>query len=178
MTIAERVVECIEKSAANQTENALIQVCIALDATAKNEHPTTKKVGKRFKAFIQSNHDVITFFSLNGNIVKNTFRVGDLTFTEMVYKVLRCGLLHEGELPKLLKFAPPGQTVSFSDQLWHLPTTFVTGTLLAVIGAATNANHRIGPNYKVTFAGKDFPINDLWGRIDKVRDAIYAGRDV
>ena len=176
MTIAERVVECIEKSAVDDTVNALIQVCIAMDATAKNEYPNEVKVGKRFRRFIQANHDVITFFSLNGTIVKNKFQVGGQTFDEVIYKVVRCGLLHEGELPNLLRFVPPGQPLTFSDQLWHLPTTFVLGNLLAVVGAPTNASYRIHPKYGVSISGRDFAINDLWGHIDKVRDAIYAGR--
>jgi len=178
MSIADRVRESIVKYEANDLDNALIQVCIAFDATAKAEYPGIKGVGERFQRLVQDNHDVITFFTLNGNIVKNEFKVGDLTFDVFVYKVIRCGLLHEGERPQLLEFTKPGQFPSVSDTKWCLPPTFVLGLLLAVIGAPSNAALHLPEAHTATIAGRSFALHDLWGHIEKVRKAIYAGRDV
>ena len=178
MSIADRVRECMDKYGSNDLDNALIQVCIALDATSKNEYPSAKKVSERFKRFVRENLDVITFFTLNGNIVRDRFQVGDLTFDNLIYKVLRCGLLHEAKVPQLLKFVQPGESVTVSDKQWCLPTTFIMGTLLSVVGASSNGGQRLPGQYGVTVAGKQFSLNDLWGHIEAVRAAIYAGRDV
>ena len=178
MSIVDRVRETIAKYVANDIDNALIQVCIAFDATAKNEYPGIKWVGERFEKLVRDNHDVITFFTLNGNIVKNEFKVGDFTFDTFFYKVIRCGLLHEGERPQLLAFTEPGQFPSVSDSKWCLPPTFVLGVLLAVIGAPSNAALRLPEAHTVTIAGRAFALQELWGHVEKVREAIYAGRDV
>ena len=178
MSIADRVEECIAKYRSNDLDNALIQLCIALDATAKNEYPKLKKVGERFRRFVKDNHDVITFFTLHGNIVRGEFRVGEITFDQFVYKVLRCGLLHEADVPELMKFAQPGEPVTVSEAEWRLPKTFILGSLLSVIGAKSNSKQRLSSSITTTFAGKEVDVNDLWGRIEIVRTAIYAGRDV
>ena len=71
MPVTDRVIGCINKYNSNDLENALIQVCIALDGTAKKEYPKIKKVGERFRAFIKANMDIITFFTFNTNIFIN-----------------------------------------------------------------------------------------------------------
>lgn len=68
MSTADRVLECINKYNANELDNALIQLCITLDVTAKKEYPRVKKVGVRFKAFVKANQDIITFFTFNTNM--------------------------------------------------------------------------------------------------------------
>ena len=54
MPISGRVIECINKYNANDLDNALIQICIALDGTAKREYPKVNNVGKRFKEFVKA----------------------------------------------------------------------------------------------------------------------------
>ena len=111
MSVADRVTECIIKYNANDLVNALIQLCIALDGTSKNEYPRMKKVGERFKAFIKANQDIITFFTFNTNIFIDC-EFGGYTIEQFIYKVLRCGLLHEGEVSAMFKFAEAGDLIS------------------------------------------------------------------
>ncbi len=168
MAIADRVEECINKYNANDLENALIQICIALDGTAKKEFPKIKKVGERFKAFVKKNIDIITFFTFNTNMFIDC-QFGDYTIEHFTYKVLRCGLLHEGEIPYLFEFAEPGQPVFISDTKWCFPKTFIFGTLLAVIGAETNCKQNLTDTLSVTIMGQTYKVNDLWGRADIIR---------
>ena len=171
MSVADRVTECINKYNANDLVNALIQLCIALDGTAKNEYPHMKKVGERFKAFIKANQDIITFFTFNTNIFVDC-EFGEYTIEQFIYKVLRCGLLHEGEVSAMFKFAEAGEPISIGGKQWCLPSTFVFGTLLAVIGAPTNARQSVADHVGVTVLGKRFKVNELWGRADLVRKTI------
>jgi hypothetical protein len=171
VSVADRVTECINKYNANDLDNALIQLCIALDGTAKNEYPRMKKVGERFKAFIKANQDIITFFTFNTNIFINC-EFGGYTIEQFIYKVLRCGLLHEGEVSAMFKFAEAGEPLSISGKQWCFPRTFVFGTLLAVIGAPTNARQSVADQLGVTVLGKRFKVNELWGRADLVRETM------
>ena len=171
MSVADRVTECINKYNANDLVNALIQLCIALDGTAKNEYPRMKKVGERFKAFIKANQDIITFFTFNTNIFIDC-EFGGYAIEQFIYKVLRCGLLHEGEVSAMFKFAEAGEPILIGGKQWRFPRTFVFGTLLAVIGAPTNARQSVGDHIGVTVMGKSFKVNELWGRADLVRKAM------
>jgi hypothetical protein len=171
MSIADRVEESINKYNSNDLENALIQVCIALDGTAKKEFPNIKKNSKRFKAIISANIDIITFFTFNTNVFVNC-KFGEYTIEQFVYEVLRCGLLHEGEISARFRFIEPGEPILIGGNQWCFPKTFIFGTLLAVIGAPSNSNQRVEDQLFVKIMGSQFKINDLWGRADLIRQAI------
>ena len=128
-------------------------------------------MGESFRAFIRANHDIITFFTFNTNMFVNC-QFGEYTIEQFIYKVLRCGLLHEGELSEKFRFAEAGEPVVLSDKRWCLPKTFVFGTLLAVIGAPTNTRERVGDHLEVTVMGKTFKVNELWGRAEVIRKVI------
>jgi hypothetical protein len=171
MPISDRVLECIKKYNENDLDNALIQVCIALDGTAKREYPKVKKVGDRFKSFVKANQDIITFFMFNTNICIDC-QFGEYTIERFIYKVLRCGLLHEGEVPEMFRFTEPGQPIIIGSKQWCLPKTFIFSTLLVVIGAASNSNQSAPDDIGVIIMGQRFKVNDLWGRADLVRRLI------
>ncbi len=173
MPISDRIVESINKYNSDELENSLIQLCVALDATSKDEYPHIKKVGRRFQSFVKANHDIITFFTLGGNAAIDC-RFGKYTVEEFIYQVLRCGLIHEGELSRMVEFVEPGRPVSIGGSKWSLPKTFIFGTLLATIGAASNINQSAPSDLMVEIMGHQFKLNDLWGRSDLVRQAIFG----
>lgn len=171
MAISDRMLECINKYNADDLDNALIQVCIAIDGTAKKEYPRIKRVGERFKEFIKSNQDIITFFTFNTNIFINC-RFGEYTIEQFIYKILRCGLLHEGDIPEMFEFAETGGPIEIGDRKWRLPKTFVFGAMLAVIGARSNSGQNSPEDLAVTIMGQRFTVNQLWGRADIIRTTL------
>lgn len=173
MPISDRVMECINKYNANDLDNALIQLCIALDGTAKKEYPRINKVGRRFKEFVKANQDIVTFFTFETNIFVNC-QFGKYSVEQFIYQVLRCGLLHEAEVPEMIRFVEPNQPITISDRGWCLPKTFIFGTLLAVIGADSNANQSLPNDIEVVIMGQNFKVNNLWGRADMVRHLMKA----
>lgn len=167
MAISDRVRECIDKLNANEYESALIQLSIAFDGTAKKEYPRIKKVGERFKAFLKANQDIITYFTFGGVIFIDC-EVDGYTLEQIIYKVLRCGLLHEGSIPGEIEFVdelvwgrPGGK--------WRLPKSYVLGGLLAVIGANNNAGERVPEHYVVVIKGNRYQVNQLWGNSELIR---------
>ena len=171
MSIADRVEESINKYNSNDLENALIQVCIALDGTAKKEFPSIKKNNKRFKAIVSANIDIITFFTFNTNVFVNC-KFGEYTIEQFIYEVLRCGLLHEGEISARFRLIEAGEPILIGGNQWCFPKTFIFGTLLAVIGAPSNSNQKVEDHLSVKIMGSQFKINDLWGRADLIRQAV------
>jgi hypothetical protein len=170
--VAARVKECIDKYNSDDLDNALIQVCIALDATAKNEYPSIDRVGERYTAFIRDNHDIITFCIFNSNVFINC-RFGEYTIEQVIYKILRCGLFHEAEVPAFLRFVPAGEEAVLSNAQWSIPRTFVIGALLAVIGARSNATERLPEDYSIGLADQQVELNVLWGNAAMIRN--YLG---
>ena len=71
----------------------------------------------------------------------------------------------------MLKFAQPGTPITLSDNQWSLPKTFIFGTLLAVVGAASNSKQVAGEHHGVVIMGNEFKLNELWGRTDIIKNA-------
>jgi hypothetical protein len=171
MTIADRVEECISKYNSNDLDNALIQLCIAFDGTAKNEFPGNIPNNQRYKSFLSDNMDIISYFTFNTNVFFNC-KFGDYTFERIIYGVIRCELLHEEELSKRLVFIEPGEQTTISNEQWRLPKTFVYGSLLTVIGAKTNYKQKANDKLFVKILGKQFQVNKLWGQGKIIRNGL------
>ena len=170
VSIADRVFESIKKYELGDLENALIQLCIAVDATSKREFPGTKKVGDRFRAFVRSNLDIVTF-SMFGDCVP-MFKVGEHSMEAFIYKVLRCGLLHEGELSERFKFVEIGELIAIGANKWRVPKTFLFGLTLAVVGARSNFRESLPVDFKVWWCHKQFNFSELWGQSQLIREAM------
>ncbi len=168
MAIGNRVKECIDKFNSGDLENALIQLSIAFDGTAKKEYPKTVKVGERFKTFLRDNQDIITYFAFSGNMFIDC-KFNGYTIEEIIYEVLRCGLLHEGSIPNEIEFIDE-ILLGRNNGRWRFPKTYVQGGLLAVIGAESNKNENISTHYTIVINGKVYKVNDLWGRRDRIRE--------
>ncbi len=172
MTIGDRVKECIDKLNVGDFENALIQLSIAFDGTAKKEYPPSMKVGKRFKAFLHDNQDIITYFTFASNMfIDCTFNGYKLE--EIIYHVLRCGLLHEGSIPDEIEFVDQ-IVIGRPGGRWRFPKTYVHGGLLAVIGAKSNATESVPPDYGVMIHRNSFRVNSLWGRSEEIRQMMAS----
>ena len=100
-----RIIEAIDKIEKNDFENALIQISIGIDGVAKYKYP---KLGttKRCIKLVEEYRDFIYRFSTIGKV--SIGKKGNISFSgkfsgktlgEILYKVIRCGLLHEGKLP-------------------------------------------------------------------------------
>lgn len=103
--MVKRIIEAIDKIDKHDFENALIQISIGIDGVAKEKDPglgTTKRCVK----LIEEYRDFIYRFSTLGQVslvgdgnIKYAGTFENKTLGEVIYKVIRCGLLHEGKLP-------------------------------------------------------------------------------
>jgi hypothetical protein len=166
MAIGDRVKECFDKVTIGDFENGLIQLSIAIDGMAKKEYPKMK-VGQRFTTFLRENQDIITFFTFATNMFIDCSFDG-YKLEDIIYNVLRCGLLHEGSIPDEIEFIDEIR-IGHAGGRWRFPKTYVMGGLLAVIGAKSNAKERLPRQYAVMIMGKPYQVNYLWGHGDEIR---------
>ena len=91
---------------ANRIEGAAIQVLIAVAATVRKRYPLPMKDSDAFKAFIKDEIAKIT----NGPTKNVAFYYDGkhgVTLEDVVYKFVRCELVHEGKLPANIEFTHP-----------------------------------------------------------------------
>lgn len=101
-----RIIEAIQKIEKNDFENALIQISIGIDGVAKQKYPNLKTTRRNIN-LVNEYRDFIYRFSTLGKVSiaeKGNVRYGGKfkgkTLGEILYKVIRCGLIHEGKLPE------------------------------------------------------------------------------
>ena len=104
--MVKRIIEAIEKIEKNDFENALIQISIGIDGVAKHKYPQLRTTERCIKLVDEYRDFIYRFSTLgkvsigeNGNI-RYAGRFEGKTLGEIMYKVIRCGLLHEGQLPE------------------------------------------------------------------------------
>ncbi|WP_219858535.1 hypothetical protein [Stutzerimonas azotifigens] len=140
----------------------------AIDKTAKKRRPK-EGVGKRIKTFLQDEEVLITAVA-TGNVFKGCSFDG-MSFHDALYNFGRTPIAHEGELDPRLSFNMEGGLQIGKDH-WNLPISYIVGMSLAVIIAPENFGERTAEGLAITVFGKQFALNDIWGRPEPVRGHI------
>jgi hypothetical protein len=166
--VSRRLQQCIERLGSQDCEGALVNLFPALDKTAKKRR-SKDGVGKRIKAFLQDEEVLITAVA-TGNVFKGCSFDG-VSFHDALYNFGRTPIAHEGELDPRLTFNTEGGLQIGKDH-WNLPISYIVGMSLAVIIAPENAGERTAEGLAITVFGKQFALNDIWGRPESVRDHI------
>jgi hypothetical protein len=183
LSIAGRVQECTRKLALGDAENAFIQVAIAIDGTAKRLYPGAK-TSVRCKQFLKENLPFILWSLTNGTPTKaGSFSFGfsgpglpdrSTTFESLVYSVMRCSLVHDGELPEKVEFVREPYIGMLNGKM-QFPIALVGSLLFAVIASPVNANEKLPESVAVTFGSVTVSVSSLFGSMLKTKEAIRNG---
>jgi len=172
MSIGNRIDEAYIKVSLNDLENALIQLSIAIDATAKKKFNGEKKVGKRIRLFIDEYEDLITHFSMAGQLrifAKEGTLYGDKgSLGDVVYKSIRCALLHEADISDQVVFRN-GQIQGMDNGKFIVTDQLLWGLLLILIGDQVNSKQKLKQQHKMNFNGVVLELNDLWGNLGGIK---------
>jgi len=174
MSIAKRILETIQKFEINDIEGALIPVCIAVDATAKREYPSLKSNSVRYKAFLRDNLWIIGLVGFNGLIgqkIRLQFNHPDIkqdesglcNIEDIIYHIIRCGLLHEASIDKYIKFSSK-TILSFDRTKYIISKSLPLGLAAAVILSPFNRNEKIGDSIGIEIGKAGFLIDHIWGK--------------
>ena len=162
---------------------SLALACTAIDATSKKLYGSTLNNNQRNKKFLKENMHLVIYFGFPG-IVANALAIkcdnipnlkrdseGFVSIEEILYHTLRCGLVHECEIDKRIEFIDRTVVGNFNGQL-RMPATLVFGLIFAVILSESNVNETLSKNYWVNLNGKDYDLEELWGRGTKILDEV------
>lgn len=125
-------------------EEALCLVCSAIDASAAQCYPD-KKVTERYKAFLRDNFRTITDIGFPG-ISADSIRIkvnadidnlkpdadGYVSMEQIIYHVLRCGLVHSCNIDSSIKFTDHTIIGDWNVGEFFIPKAVIWGLIAAV----------------------------------------------
>jgi hypothetical protein len=166
MAYTDRLIEAYEKIVLGEWTNALIQICIALDAIAKKTYGG--KPGKRIKQYVRDNQYILTRIAMlhlevHGNLM---FQVADektMKFEEIVYELIRCALLHEGKMDSRVKIVE-SPSIGLDDEGNFLLSVYMIMALCLLLVADPNAIQVTWPDTaSFTVEGETIKFSDIQG---------------
>ncbi|MEJ1296898.1 MAG: hypothetical protein RPU34_07195 [Candidatus Sedimenticola sp. (ex Thyasira tokunagai)] len=184
-TIGERVKYAIDHMGRNEIYAALEHACNAVDVTSQRRFESTKSGRKIFKDLIEEYHWLVEFMSIGGiNLDETVFENFPITeavkkpiekpkFYDLMYHVVRCGLIHSDSLEKGFSFHKEN-TILLADREITFPASVVWGLLAIVVFCPENREEETAPGYWIGFHENRLVINDFWGNEDIARH--LAGR--
>jgi hypothetical protein len=118
MSIGKRITRCIDRIAAGDPEDALFEICAAIDATAKKEFGKSDRTS--YKKFLHQNLGLITHVAFGGTKILNIHLPyvhpqvkknpdGTVAVQELLYHAVRCCLYHDATLPSDITFTDKAQ---------------------------------------------------------------------
>lgn len=185
MSIGKRISEAVDRMMASDAEGALIPASIALDATASREYPAEKN-NMAYKAFINANLATITKVAFHGPSIIGQLRVkydhpdvkpasdGLCTFSQIMYHVVRCGLLHAAALPTDLRFSDRN-TIQVQAGSLVLPASLIYGMLVAVVVSPVNSGESLADSYTLTYRNQMLQLNQLFAKPARLQQLFDDG---
>lgn len=174
--IGKRVREAAERLLVSDYEGSLIPLSIAANATANREYPAITGDSNKCRQFFRDNMDLLTYFASGGALCaarvellckdsitgKNRIH----TLDEILYKTIRCQLVHSAELPSHLKLVEHFEITGLPTLI--LPRMITFGLMLSIVAAPSNRGETTGGEYFLPLDERGgVGIEDVWG--DKPR---------
>ena len=169
-----------------KTDVSLSLISSALDATAKKVFPNQKN-SQRIKNFIRKYMYIVTNFGFPG-ISATAIRIkcidvpnlkpddeGYVGIEDIIYHTIRCGLIHECDIEKHIEFTVNTELGDFN-KVFKIPYQLFWGLALPIIICKENADEKTEDNVKINLCGKDFWIQELWGKEEDLQKLIADSR--
>jgi hypothetical protein len=181
--IGKLIKEVIERFDKNELELAFLPLCVAVDRTASREYPGMSN-SRSYKSFLETNLSLITRVSFGSVQLLNSWRIaytdpdpdsrlkidaeGKCSFVDLLYHIIRCGSVHQGELPPNVRFAAESPWGTDNKGGVILPRTLIQGLIAAVVASPVNSSASIDRVYSFNLDGKELVIDDAWGNKDAI----------
>lgn len=189
VTVGDRIQSVIEHMDKGRTELALSDVCIAVDITAQKYYGETKSSASCYKRFLQENMWMIIATGM-GNMIAQSLKIkfshediksdeqGYCTIEQIVYHVMRCGLIHGTGEGNKINWNPKLSLVVDADGVLQISPSFIWGLALSVITCEINKDELVGKTCWISAVGFKYLINDLWGKRESVKNMILSNYGV
>lgn len=174
MNMAQRVAYVLDDAGNGKLGSALMHACAALDGTGARLFPR-KGVRDRFvDAFTRYLWVIEPMLAIGINLEETKFKWIALKnrpslFSEVVYEVFRCNLVHGTDIPKgfgvVLRHSNEHRSITIGQQEMIIPDTIIFALLGAVVFSEANAGERINNgHYWLSCGTMQFTIDEWWGR--------------
>lgn len=193
MKLFDHVVRAFDDALVGNMEAALLDACIALDATSRKLAGAAVSAKTNYKACIREHWWLIEAMAAPGlNFEETKFEnlvipengkpngkpIDKPDLTDVIYHVFRCHHVHGEEVPESFALVPrTGRAPSLviANGVLQLPTTIVWALISVSVFCRVNEDLRgCGGDRFLTWQGFDetvhqFPLRDFWGRCDEMR---------
>jgi len=175
------ITSAFEKIDQDELEFAFFQLCPPIDATAKKRYPR-KGVGARIEKFL--NDEINTIIKLGTGIGpifvdKGGINLGDESLERRLYKLVRCGLVHDAEWPHEVAISRKGRGkmhFGYSNRVFIIPDNYIRMLPIILIGAPENLNRNFGSAYIIQIGQTKINLNDFWGAMADLQIEIDQAR--
>ena len=124
-------------------EEALCLICIAIDACSSHKYPT-KRNAERYKLFLKEHFSTICRYGFPG-IEASSIRIkinvsnsalksdsnGYVDMEQIIYHVIRCGLVHECNIESTIQFTESSIIGDWNEK-FYLPKDIIWGFIEAI----------------------------------------------
>ena len=172
-----------------QIEHALTPTCIALDLTAKKVAGKDRSAKSDYKNFVSSYMWLITYMGLPNvmaNAVKVTFSHPDIKndtsgccgIEDIVYHVMRCGLLHSTGLDSKIQWSEDVILGTDASGNLTISNKFIWGLIGSIVFCPENKSESIDETYWISIDNFKFFIQEVWGRVDLAKRVITMNNGI
>lgn len=169
-TIGRRINTAIDHISKKDYENALIQISITIDSTAKKKW-LKDEVGSRIRKHIKAYEPLIYQFASVGGLIicgGGCIVMQGKELPQIVYKLIRCALHHGDELSDKIIFKEGFNTLGVKNGKIIINTGHIYGLLFSVIVDPINCNESCESNPILFRDNQPIIINEMWGNITKL----------
>ena len=175
-TIGRRINTAIKHLMDKDYENALIQICIAIDGTAKKKMSGCRP-GKRIQMFVKEYEAFIYQFASAGGLVlkgsgnqrgRVSFSGDD--FSKILYKSIRCVLHHGDDISDFVVIQSRVGILGVSKGKFVLNKGFIDGLLFSVVSDEVNKGEFCDSLPTCSFSGSVITINEVWGKLERIEN--------
>jgi hypothetical protein len=170
VSIQDKVNNSLKHFFSGDISNSLEQCMIASDASARKMYKTLGN-RERMEKFFSEYMEIITGVGIR-MIVAKGISLGSVqneteSLESILYKYIRCNLLHEAEISDKIIFSE--NTFGSVDDKFTFPKTLPVGICFAVIACPNNSSLWIRNPVGFNYLGKNINLNLLWGRKNLIK---------
>ena len=159
---------------AQDFENALIQICIAIDGTAKKKWPSYNP-GRRIRAFVTEYEAFIYQFGSGGGIrlpgiapARGRIMLPGGELPDVLYKSIRCVLQHGDDLAEFVTIREGNDFLAVENGKWVMNTGFIDGLIFSVVVDEVNAGEVCESNPTYSLRGIELQFNEIWADLGTI----------
>ena len=156
--------------------DALIALGPALDETARRYYGANRISRANSIRFLDEYRELVTKVGLNDRRIGNAamyFPPLDIIFRKQhsFGEVLYCLMKYHRVRKSLIWMRDVGFTINSENQLCTDPM-LLSGIIVSIVGCPVNGDERIENRYWLPSAALQDPINDLWGKVEQIKQRV------